>query len=405
MKTPYYLIDEKKLVSNYQIVAKSFENYWPNRLIGYSFKTNPLPWIITRLKKEGAWAEVVSEDEYELAMHLGYSPDNIIYNGPVKGFEALRYALDHGSIVNLDNFTEIEWLKTNLPANGNRWKVGLRLNFDLENSCPGETVAGIEKSRFGFCLENGDAINALMILKKIPYVSVCGVHGHNSTKTRSIGIFKTITKYLADFVSKVDHCDHIYIDIGGCLFGGHEGEEAFKNYPKMSDYAKTISQELSSHNLTPDTCKLIIEPGAAITSTAISYYCTVVDIKKVRDVVFVTTDGSRLDISPNSKGELDVSFIPNENVKCENKQVIVGYTCMEMDRIKMLPKGSTRLCCSDLIIVDGIGSYGMSLTPLFIHYLKGVYVKHNSNNLEKVRETWGISEFIQKNMIFKSDLQ
>jgi diaminopimelate decarboxylase len=403
MKTPYYLIDEKKLISNYQIAAKSFENYWPNLLIGYSFKTNPLPWIITRLKKEGAWAEVVSEDEYELAVHLGYSPDNIIFNGPVKGFEALRYALDYGSIVNLDNFTEIEWLKTNMPANKNKWKVGLRLNFDLENSCPGETVAGIEKSRFGFCLENGDAINALMILKKIPYVSVCGVHGHNSTKTRSINIFKTITKYLADFVSNLDHCDHIYIDIGGCLFGGHEYEEAFKNYPKMGEYAKTISEVLSSHNLTPDTCKLIIEPGAAITSTAISYYCTVVDIKKVRDVVFVTTDGSRLDISPHSKGDLDVKYNLNVREKCENRQIIVGYSCMEMDRIKSMPKGSPKLYSGDMITIDGIGSYGMSLAPLFIRYFKEVNVKYDNTKIVKVRESWKASEFIQKSSVYKSN--
>ena len=51
--------------------------------IGYSFKTNSLPWVLSFMKEHGCYAEVVSENEYELAEYIGF--EHIIYNGPVKG--------------------------------------------------------------------------------------------------------------------------------------------------------------------------------------------------------------------------------------------------------------------------------------------------------------------------------
>ena len=43
------------------------EAYWQNYIIGYSYKTNALPWLISYLNDQGCFAEVVSDDEYKLA--------------------------------------------------------------------------------------------------------------------------------------------------------------------------------------------------------------------------------------------------------------------------------------------------------------------------------------------------
>ena len=70
-------------------------------------KTNPLPWILDIAKREGCLAEVVSDEEYALALAAGYTAGEIVFNGPIKSRDCFRYALTEGSIVNVDSWREI----------------------------------------------------------------------------------------------------------------------------------------------------------------------------------------------------------------------------------------------------------------------------------------------------------
>ena len=70
--------------------------------MGYSVKTNSLPWLLNHLRKEGFYAEVVSAEEYDLARRLGYDSEKIIYNGPIKDRSVFEQVIKDGGIVNLD---------------------------------------------------------------------------------------------------------------------------------------------------------------------------------------------------------------------------------------------------------------------------------------------------------------
>ena len=62
-QTPYFVIDENQLTKDFQMLKSSLETSWGNYRIGYSFKTNSLPWLVTFLKAGGVMAVVVSNDE------------------------------------------------------------------------------------------------------------------------------------------------------------------------------------------------------------------------------------------------------------------------------------------------------------------------------------------------------
>ena len=62
------------------------------------------------MKQNGCLAEVVSDDEYSLAQKLKYTPNDIIFNGPVKSRDAFLAAVRNGSIVNIDSKQELEWI-------------------------------------------------------------------------------------------------------------------------------------------------------------------------------------------------------------------------------------------------------------------------------------------------------
>ena len=81
----YYLIKESELNKDIELIRGALCDYWgDNAIMGYSVKTNSLPWLLNHLRKEGFYAEVVSAEEYDLARRLGYDSEKIIYNGPIK---------------------------------------------------------------------------------------------------------------------------------------------------------------------------------------------------------------------------------------------------------------------------------------------------------------------------------
>ena len=75
------------------------------------------------------YAEVVSEDEYNLAKRMGVAKNRIIYNGPIKTKGSFLEAVSNGCIVNVDSQRELDWIGEIATDAG---KIGLRVNFDIE---------------------------------------------------------------------------------------------------------------------------------------------------------------------------------------------------------------------------------------------------------------------------------
>ena len=109
------------------------------------------------MSKLGAYAEVVSRLEYDLAIKIDVKPKKIIFNGPLKSKDDIEYALENESIINLDSIYEIDFVKEYALNNPNKQiKIGLRLNFDISQNGVSPLQEGYEVSRFGICVENGN---------------------------------------------------------------------------------------------------------------------------------------------------------------------------------------------------------------------------------------------------------
>ena len=137
-QTPYFVIDENQLTKDFQMLKSSLETSWGNYRIGYSFKTNSLPWLVTFLKAGGVMAEVVSDDEYSLAGALGFSNSEIVYNGPVKKRPSFERVLLAGGILNMDGRRELDWMEavsyTHLRAHETRHDLVCRLLLEKKKN-------------------------------------------------------------------------------------------------------------------------------------------------------------------------------------------------------------------------------------------------------------------------------
>lgn len=397
MNTPYYIIRKRILDEGIEKLKAALNKHWSYSVIGYSFKTNALPWIIEYMRHNGCYAEVVSEDEYELAEYMGY--EHIIYNGPVKGIESFTRACQKGHIVNLDAEREVEWLQhMNLINMKEPVKVGIRINFDLEAVCPGEASGGEEGGRFGFSYENGDFGRILDKLRAMPGVEVAGIHLHCSSKTRSLNIYEAIAK-MACRIHKEYKIELTYLDVGGGYFGGLADKPQYEDY--LCLMAGILKEEYD-----PKRTMLIMEPGTSLICPPVEYVTSVIDVKDTNRNRFIVTDGSRIHIDPlmTKKSyfyQLEKTDNDDEREFLE-KQVISGFTCMENDRLFNL-KGSYALRVGDKIRYYKIGAYTMCLSPLFISYFPAVYLEEEGK-IVCIREKWGVEEYVQKSKIKRKNV-
>ncbi len=362
--TPFFIVNTDKIDSLYSDMESHFKSKWPEGIIGYSFKTNNFPWIISYMKSKGLWAETVSADEYDLAMELGYKPNQIILNGPVKDHDGFLFAIKNGSIVNIDSNRELQWLTELSLVELAKVRIGLRVNFCIEDYCPGESQCGADDGRFGFSYETGDLKKAIDFLleRSIP---LSGLHLHCSSKTRSLNIYKAIAQVACEIIKAYD-LTLDYIDVGGGFFGGVQGKPTFK------DYFDAIYEIV--HNQNGINANLIIEPGMSLIGASVDYHTSVIDVKTTKNNTFAITDGSRTHIDPlMKKSGYTYEISPKAgDVDRVGDAILCGFTCMEGDRFFKL---NDEIAVGDRVIFKKVGAYTMGLSPQFIEFYPTVYAK------------------------------
>lgn len=403
MKTPYYYIKEKALIFDIELLESSLKEYWGNYVMGYSVKTNSLPWLLKYLQKKGFFAEVVSDMEYELACQLGYNDNTVIYNGPIKDKEVFFKVLENQGYVNLDSNYELDWLEERCACNDEEtciggalqkeYAIGLRINCDISTLCPDEVLVEEDGGRFGYCYENGALEQAIKRLKALPNAKIAGIHLHSSTQSRSVNVYRALAKMAVKIAKEYD-LNLSYVDMGGGYFGGREDK------PNYSHYIPAICKELSEY-FSPKETKLIVEPGVSLISRASTFVTSVIDTKDIRGIRYVITDGSRVNLNPQvTRHTYPHHFELLENIERNTvkNQWICGSTCMEYDRLFKI-ENDKELTVGDKIIYDTAGGYTMCLTPLFIHYFPAVYIEHNDGFVFTARKPWTNTEYMQNNFV------
>ena len=387
--TPAFVVDEAALETLVTRFQDALAKYWPNSVMSYSVKTNSLPWLLSYMKRRGVWAEVVSDSEYGLARAVGFSPNQIVYNGPVKGRALLRDALRCGSLTNLDSIREVRWaveLAREIPALDIR--VGLRVNWDLERLCPGESTIGNAVSRFGFDIENGNLGEAVAALTEAG-VKVAGLHMHRNSRTSSPEVFRASAAVASETISTLG-LNLDWLDIGGGFFGSLNDTEL------CDQYISTIRSMLSDV-VDPRRTRLVIEPGGSVIAAPVEFHAQVLDVKNIGRQRFVITDTSRVDLDPLFRKTTPFDIHAEATThQTHPEQVIAGFTCMEDDRLSVLTDQPT-LSEGDRIVFRKVGAYTMAYGSSFIEYPPAVYLRHDDGRLTILRRRGEVDDYLRSN--------
>ncbi|MFK7889523.1 MAG: hypothetical protein AB8B63_01815 [Granulosicoccus sp.] len=394
--SPFYLIDVDKFSDNLDKITSSFSTIYPNVRFGYSYKTNYVPSICKEAMRKHFYAEVVSELEYALALRLGNDPENIIFNGPVKKKALLIEAVAAGSLTNIDNIQEIEFLETGVrkgiidPALA---KIGVRISIKIAKADGSSALQnGLDVGRFGF--EQTEAVDAIKRIRKIG-IEPIALHGHASSSDRSAANFGIITSTLCQ-VRRENHLDKLeYINVGGGLFGDVPRSMIKNGVPSFEDYATSINSILAADPwVLTNKPTLIVEPGVSVVADCVDFYTTICNIKKVSDKRFAVVDGSVYNIRPTMHS-LKLPYVhvnAREGSETFYKYDIVGSTCMEKD-VMAQDADLSDLKVGDFVAFSNVGAYTLVMTPPFINLSPAIVLRSEGESLKQIRAAQTVDSF------------
>ena len=387
-RPPFYVLEPETLRRRYRAIRDAFQSRFASLIVGYSYKTNYVPYLLKLLHAEGAWAEVVSELEYRLARRLGVDPTRIVFNGPNKSYDSLGCALRDGSLINLDSMEEVAHLLQWRRAHPKK-EIGVGLRVNLRHP---ERDGHQAYSRFGLTL---DEIESVVPRFKDAGIALIGLHAHLSSRARDEGVFAGLAEALCEAANLVGTEGLKYVDVGGGMGYAPPQMPGFE-FPSFERYAETCWRVFREN--APALCRktLIVEPGISLCGDSFSYFAPVVAIKHIggRNLAFV--DGSVHTVKPTKHRHnlptlaLNPAFEPKTGPPTPYD--IVGYTCMDDDYLGIdltLP----RLEPGDVLRFDNVGAYTIVFKPPFIRTVPAMYARVEAG-LRLIRHEETLEDFI-----------
>jgi diaminopimelate decarboxylase len=382
--SPLFVFSERTLVDRYQELEDAFRRRYPRFRVAWSYKTNYLGAICKVLHKEGAYAEVVSEFEWEKARSLGVPGDRIHFNGPFKPEATLERVLPEGTIVHLDHFDEMLAAERLAERRELRPQVALRLNIAADGAP--------HWSRFGFNLESGQATDAVMRLVSGDRLELAGLHCHLGTFILDPGIYRQAAKKLAEFANQIRDRFGLrlsFIDLGGG-FASHNtlkaqylpGEQAT---PAFARYAEAIADGLSALRYAPSEMPtLVVEHGRALVDDAGYLVSSVVANKRL-------PDGRRGVVVDAGVNVLFTSFWYKHDVVpaqpthgLPEPTVLYGPLCMNIDVVRealLFPPVDV----GDRLVFRNVGAYNVTQWMQFITYRPAVVMIARDGQVSLIR--------------------
>jgi len=368
--SPLFVVSEKVLRAQYRWFRDTFTASGADTCIAYSYKTNYLPAVCAALHQEGAWAEVVSGMEYELARELGVSGAQIVFNGPYKQPHELQRAVAEGAQINIDGFDELKAVSEVADSLGKPALVGVRFNFRH-----GESTW----TKFGFNVENGDCQKALAQIARSKHLQLQGFHNHSGTfqvdpriygraaavmvqlakRARDLGMKPRIADFGGGFPSSNQLKPHFDAPGGSIMHGN-----------RLAPYAEIILNKIcQAKELFGGRPQVTLEPGRAIVDEAVQLIATVVATKDIPGQGAAVVIDAGVNILPTAywyDHEVDVAPDTRSLRSGMLQPVnIYGPMCMQIDVIRervMLPP----LWIGAPLVFTNVGAYCLTQSMQFI---------------------------------------
>jgi diaminopimelate decarboxylase len=381
-----FIFYKEKFKENLRQLKSAFTKYYPNVVIGYSYKTNYTPDVCLAAHEEGAMAEVVSEMEVEMALHHLKDHSQIIYNGPTKSKPSIEKVIIAGGIINIDSQKDIEIIRGILAENS---KLTVNVAFRL-NSNYGEIY-----SRFG--QRDEDVTEQIDLLKRDEQFKIIGLHLH--LPHRSLESFAHRVDVLIDILGKIDLPNIKYINVGGGFFGKLSSvlkqSLGVKSAPSYEDYGELIGGrlfEFFSKRTIGNAPILYLEPGSSVIADCFTFVSKLHVLKSFQNRNILVSFAGRHLLTPTNKTIKLPCEIVNTQAQIDKltskktQYEIVGYTCIESDILGFV-EGNVNLDLDNSFVeFTNVGSYSIVMGSNFILPEPPIFRIDGENKIKTIRK-------------------
>lgn len=358
--TPFHIYDERGIRENAEKVKKAFS--WNKGFREYfAVKATPNPFLIDILKEYGCGVDCSSMTELIMAYKMGFAQDKmkdgIMFSSNATPAEEFVYARKLGAIINLDDFTMVDFLEktAGIPEKiccrynpGGEFKISTTI---MDN--PGDAKYGMTKAQM---------IEAYKILKS-KGVKEFGIHAFLASNTVTNEYYPTLAKELFELAVELKEktgANITFINLSGGIGIPYTPDKEPNDIMVIGEGVKKVFEEvlvpagLGDVALYTELGRFMMGPYGALVTQAIH--------EKHIYKEYVGCDACAANLMrPAMYGAYHhITVLGKENEACDHKYDITGSLCENNDKFaidRMLPK----IDMGDYLFIHDAGAHGFSM--------------------------------------------
>ena len=355
--TPFHLYDEAGIRANAQAVKDAFA--WnPGFREYFAVKATPNPYLLKILKDYDMGCDCSSYTELMLAKSCGFDGEHIMFSSNDTPAEEFAYADKLGAIINLDDFTHIDFLEEtigHIPET-----ISCRYNpggvFTLSNGImdnPGDSKYGMTKEQL---------FEAFKILKS-KGAKYFGVHAFLASNTVTNEYYPQLAKELFELVVELKNetgCDIRFVNLSGGVGVAYKPDQTPNDISVIGAGVHKVYDEvlvpagMGDVAIYTEMGRFMMGPYGCLVTTAIH--------EKHTHKEYIGVDACAVNLMrPAMYGAYHhITVMGKENAPCDHKYDITGSLCENNDKFaidRMLQK----IDMGDVLVIHDTGAHGFSM--------------------------------------------
>ena len=369
--TPLYVYHAEKIEQQYQNLLAHFSA--TQTRFFYACKALTNIHILKVIKNIGCNIDCSSINEVKLALHVGFSPNNILYTSNSVSFDEIVTAVELGVNVNIDSLSNLEKFGQKFGASK---AVGVRIRPDVMAGGNLKISTGHDKSKFGIPVAQ---LEALKLIQEKYQINIRTLHIHTGSEIKDVAVFM---KSAEVFDVLLPHFPTVEVlDFGGGFKVPYEPGEQGTDMASLGKEVNKAMEQLSEKYGRSLTAWF--EPGKYMVSEAGFFISKVNVLKTSGDRIFAGLNtGLNHLIRPmfyDAYHHIDNLTSPEKPTK---QYAVVGNICetdtFAWDRaIPAIEEG-------DLLVFYNAGAYGYEMASNYNARFKPAQVLYQNSEVKLI---------------------
>ena len=355
--TPFYLYDEKGIRENAKALKEAF-SWNPGYKEYFSVKATPNPFLINILREYGCGCDCSSMTELMLSHELGVAGEDIMFSSNDTPAEEFAYAAKIGAIINLDDYTHIDFLEKTLGYIPET--ISCRFNpggiFQISNDImdnPGDAKYGMTEEQL---------FDAYRVLQK-KGAKHFGIHAFLASNTVTNDYYPMLAKVLFELavrLKKETGADIRFINLSGGIGVPYRPDQEPNDISVIGEGVRKVYEEvlvpagMGDVAIYTELGRFMLAPYGCLVTKAIHEKHTYKE--------YIGVDACAVNLMrPAMYGAYHhITVLGKENEPCDHVYDVTGSLCENNDKFAIdrpLPK----IDKGDFLVIHDTGAHGYAM--------------------------------------------